>query len=818
MWKNNTIVLVLFTLILISIFPAIGVASSEDTSIDNDTSYMLESSDGEREKSTEKTNTGTKIDDLDIKSGNKLENKNLPPAPTPPRNNSKNTTDGEDVLSYNAQNDTVTRRNTSDLTVFGTASVNGSAESTPGFHPMDRSTSPDGDRVQIDNTQNFPWRPIVQLRIDGPDADTEYDTACSGTLISDNQVLTAAHCVYFYDDQGNPEGYVDSVTAVPGANSAATDPEPFGKARMKYIKTYTGWTDYQDYDYDLALITLDRDIGVLTGWFGYATFSTDSSAYTSNFHATGYPGNPPSSSYPTMWDHYDSGAGTSSCNANNCLTHEYWMITTNGQSGGPVWKQDSFDNGNRHILSVISGGFSDDPTRPNVGTRITNKRYEDIGSWITETDNQVSVNNRPELADTGSDSRNYHPDSIVVGENTLNIEQKVVNKGPQEAGCFDVTFYLSADPQVATTYNRLGDSTICSLSPAEEMTAEWSGIVPADVPSGEYVVVSSIDQEDRVSEYDEYPNVNTFDQTLTVQSSTSFNVEITSTNSPVVAGDSLNVTANVENTGGGSGVKNIKLSVPDVGNDSTSVSLSRGESQNTTLSVSTSEGDNGNPTAEVSTPDDSDTQSVWITERLDSNFDVSIQSTNAPITAGETLEVTATVTNTGDEIGGAAERIKLTVPTVGSNSTNLILANGESQDTTLSLDTSKGDGGNLTIEISSLNDSATQEVMINEQSGAVEITNVSFTPTKISGDPVSEHDITVEISNLSADGSDDEFEVVFPEGIEVTGAEYNLREVHDVETNNRTLSFSVNPLGGGTTNESYTLSNVTILTDSRYDS
>ena len=685
MRRNNILVLILSIFILISLYPAIGAASPEDTSIE----------------SGEDTNTDINITNSHTKSNDELRNQNLSAAPTPPRDNSKNATNGENVISYNAQNNTVTRQNTSDLTLFGTASVNGSVKSTPSFHPMDRSTSPDGDRVRIDNTQNFPWRPIVQLRIDGPDADNKYDAACSGTLISDNQVLTAAHCVYFYDDQGNPEGYVDSITAVPGANNASADSEPFGKARMEYIKTYTGWTDNQNYDYDLALITLDRDIGMLTGWFGYATFSTDSSAYTSSAHATGYPGNPPSSSYPTMWDHFDSGVGTSSCDVNNCLTHEYWMITTSGQSGGPVWKQDSFGNGNRHILSVISGGF-DDSTEPNVGTRITDNRYDDIGSWITETDNLVTVDNRPELADSGSDSRNYYPDSIAVGEDTLNIEQKVVNKGPEEAGCFDVTFYLATDPQIASTYNRLGDSTICSLSPAEEMTAEWNGIVPVDVSSGEYVVVSSIDQDDAVSEYDEYPNVKTFDQTLTIQPSSSFNVEITSTNSPVVAGDSLNVTATVENTGDSLRTKDIELDVPGIGNDSTSLTLAGGESQDTTLSVSTSEGDNGTPTIELSTPDDSTTRSI----------------------------------------------------------------------------------------------------IINEQSAAVELTNVSIDPGTVAQDSISTHNLSFDALHVSADDEPDEFTITIPESVSVEAVntvvyEYQSGDgggiVLDATANSNEITFQVNP-------------------------
>lgn len=203
-----------------------------------------------------------------------------------------------------------------------------------------------------------------------------------------------------------------------------------------------------------------------------------------------------------------------------------------------------------------------------------------------------------------------------------------------------------------------------------------------------------------------------------------------------------------------------------------------------------------------------------------SNFDIEIDSTNTPIRAGERLEVTATVENTGDKTATKDVELSLPVSNVASriDSTSLTLDGGESQTTILSVGTSADDNGTPTIEVSTPDDSATQGVIINQQPATVEITNVSFTPKEISGDQVSKHEITVEINNLSADDSEDEFEVVFPEGVEVTSAEYNLREIYDVETNNRTLSFSVNPSGGGTINKSYTLRNVSISTNSRYSS
>ena len=184
-----------------------------------------------------------------------------------------------------------------------------------------------------------------------------------------------------------------------------------------------------------------------------------------------------------------------------------------------------------------------------------------------------------------------------------------------------------------------------------------------------------------------------------------------------------------------------------------------------------------------------------------SNFDIEIDSTNAPILSGGRLEVTVTVTNTGDQ--SATKDVELSLP-VGngankSDSTNLTLVGGESQDTTLSVNTSDGNSGSHTVEVSTPDDSATQQIMINEQNGTVAITNVVLEPTKISGESESEHNLSIEVQNLSADGSDDNFEVVFPNDVVVENYDYDNTDVSSItQENERTLVFSVDPRGGGT--------------------
>jgi len=94
-----------------------------------------------------------------------------------------------------------------------------------------------------------------------------------------------------------------------------------------------------------------------------------------------------------------------------------------------------------------------------------------------------------------------------------------------------------------------------------------------------------------------------------------FAVGITDTNSPVVEGDSIEVTALIENTGETEATRDIELDVGELGTDSVSVTLDGDEKTTKTLNVETEAGDAGEYTARMSTGDDTDSTTVSATER-----------------------------------------------------------------------------------------------------------------------------------------------------------------------------------------------------------
>lgn len=145
------------------------------------------------------------------------------------------------------------------------------------------------------------WARNVKLFMTFPDG---FSGSCSGAMIDAKHVLTAGHCVYL------PEhgGWATGVDVVPGYENGST---PYGVAESLNLYSWTGWTGNQDYDWDMAYIQIDRPVGVLTGWYGFA-YNNDFNFYNNNtFHNPGYPADGPyDGQYMYYWyGNYDAPQG-----------------------------------------------------------------------------------------------------------------------------------------------------------------------------------------------------------------------------------------------------------------------------------------------------------------------------------------------------------------------------------------------------------------------------------------------------------------------------------------------------------------------------
>ncbi|WP_254280136.1 trypsin-like serine peptidase [Haloarcula marina] len=451
----------------------------------------------------------------DVPSAAPPEDGRLKPAPAPrPAADGDGVTEPQPVLSDTEESIVVHDfRDGSDrrYTTGGQVSADGNesaatagtrSSGTDGATPI-QSTAPDGDRTRVPDTTAWPHSPVVQVRIDS-DGDGVGEYGCSGTLVDENHVMTAAHCAY----QSDYGGWADALSVVPAADGVEPDDQqPFYSADVVYGQTYDRWVDSEPANWDIAVLTLDRPVGEWTGTMGYYTTPADSPVYDEYAETSGYPVVPPSGPYPSMWTDYDEGAGTGSCAFcfDNDPRHYYWLVTTGGQSGSPVYKYldtsyPGVESPGYYALSVVA--YQTAESFANFGTRLTNNKYSDMQSMLAESGAAYTPADRPELAEHGTNSLDQ---STAEQGASVNASVDVTNEGTESTGCYDVTLYASADDAIDRGDRELGTETLCSHTPFTVRTASVDGSVPESMPAGTYTVGAIIDDGESVDEYGTEP-------------------------------------------------------------------------------------------------------------------------------------------------------------------------------------------------------------------------------------------------------------------------------------------------------------------------
>ncbi|HSH27609.1 MAG TPA: hypothetical protein VK972_07590, partial [Wenzhouxiangella sp.] len=192
---------------------------------------------------------------------------------------------------------------------------------------------------------------------------------CSGTMLDAGVVLTAAHCIHAAHeptiDDWAEEIWVypawDGVGHwVPGANAHR---EFWGWARGTQRFAFTGWTEHANWDWDAGMIRLrrtgpgNRQVGMLTGWYGWARDQECSAIQSRTYHNFSYPSQDcPSDGLHTGRDMYYWNGSIDACpsggrqleidTSSGCMT-AMW----GGESGSSVYYM---DNGSRYAHGVGS--------------------------------------------------------------------------------------------------------------------------------------------------------------------------------------------------------------------------------------------------------------------------------------------------------------------------------------------------------------------------------------------------------------------------------------------------------------------------------
>jgi hypothetical protein len=169
----------------------------------------------------------------------------------------------------------------------------------------------------------------------------------------------------------------------------------------------------------------------------------------------------------------------------------------------------------------------------------------------------------------------------------------------------------------------------------------------------------------------------------------------------VVAGDTVEVSATVENVGNASARQQITLA-----NSSQRIDLAPDDTKEVRFEWTPQ--DAVAQTLTVSSQNDSATATVEVVEPTP-DFEVDIVGTNAPVSDREPLDMTAEITNNGT--AGATQQINLTRQQFREDTTNVTLASGASTNVTLTWEPATPHGEHE-LRVASANDSARQTVTV----------------------------------------------------------------------------------------------------------
>jgi len=232
-----------------------------------------------------------------------------------------------------------------------------------------------------------------------------------------------------------------------------------------------------------------------------------------------------------------------------------------------------------------------------------------------------------------------------------------------------------------------------------------------------------------------------------------FEIENIETNSPVVAGDDLSLTATVSNVGEIAGNVTANLSILGESNadSETKQNIAAGESTEITLKYTTTTEDIGASGATVSAGDVTETQAVVV--QRPAEFNITKIDTASAVTVGDAIDVTTTIRNDGDVTGSTP--VNFSVGASENDNSSISLNPGDSTKVEFSYTTDQSDVPTTDLNISTDDDSRRRTLQVAADASVnTSASSVDFTDdaeTEIIGGNATNYTIDAVIDSDSLD-------------------------------------------------------------------
>lgn len=244
-----------------------------------------------------------------------------------------------------------------------------------GREVSERIIGPD-DRQLVGDTTQQPFRTVCKVLAVFPGSPGYYYMG-SGVMVGRRHVLTAGHVLYSHDRGG----WATTVRLIPALQGNYM---PYGDAYATEITVFNGWRNNGDFDYDLGIIRLDRDLGDTTGWMGFGAATAPDGLLATT---AGYPGDQRLSGDLDIGLRMVQVSGR--LETSGTEQFHFLMDTMQGQSGSPLYSNLPVTADGRSFQAPIAIGIhcyqtEGDAAVYNGGCRITDAKFATIRNYLQQ--------------------------------------------------------------------------------------------------------------------------------------------------------------------------------------------------------------------------------------------------------------------------------------------------------------------------------------------------------------------------------------------------------------------------------------------------